>query len=459
MPAGILDSQFYKDGWSTEEMRDVFDDLRRYQRWLDIEAALARVQATLGIIPGPAAEEISAKASLENIDLGFVRSELKRTRHSLVPLLRGLQRVCEGGHGEYIHFGPTTQDIEDTGAVLELREAWQIMLRDLRKVEERLMELARRHRDTLMCGRTHGQQALPITLGLKFAIWVSETRRAIERFKELAPRLFVGMLHGGAGTMAGLGPRAMEVLEGLMGELGLGIPDVGWGNSRDRFAEFVSVTALTAASLGKMANEIFCLSRSEIGEMAEGLPEGYVGSSTMPHKRNPEVSEMVVMLSRVIRSHVPASLESVDCVNERDTRSWRIDWWALPECSMMLGAMLSMSLDMLEGLEIHEDRMLANLDMLQGLLLSEGLMFELGKKIGKQTAHHVIGRACMRVHEEKRPIADVLMEMEEVSRHMTREEVEQISDYGLHVGQSGPMVDRVLATSQRLRAQDPEQVP
>ncbi|MFW5722843.1 MAG: hypothetical protein ACOCWT_06050, partial [Desulfohalobiaceae bacterium] len=142
MPAGILDSEFYKDGWSTEEMRAVFDDRRRYQRWLDIEAALARVQATLGIIPGPAAEEISAKARLENIDLEFVRSELRRTRHSLVPLLRGLQRACEGGHGEYIHYGPTTQDIEDTGAVLELREAWQIILRDLRKVEERLMGLA-----------------------------------------------------------------------------------------------------------------------------------------------------------------------------------------------------------------------------------------------------------------------------------------------------------------------------
>ena len=455
MPASIFDSEFYQNSWGTPEMRAVFDDKRRYQRWLDIEAALARVQAELGVIPAEAAREITAKADLERIDLDYVKAELSRTQHSLVPLLRGLQKVCEGGWGEYIHFGPTTQDIEDTGGVLELKEAWTIILRDMRAVEERLMDLARRHRDTLMCGRTHGQQALPITLGLKFAVWLSEIHRGIQRLNEMSGRLFVAMLHGGAGSMAGLGEKSQQTLEGWALELGLQVPDVGWGNSRDRLGEYVGVLSLTAAGLGKISNEIFCLSRSEVGEMAEGLPDGYVGSSTMPHKRNPEISEMVVALSRVVRSHLPATLESVDCVNERDTRSWRIDWWSLPQVSLAMSAMLSMTIKLLDGLEIDERRMLENLDMLHGLLLSEGLMFALGKAIGKQTAHHVIGEACMRVYKQKRPIADVLMEMEEVSAHMTREDIEAIADYGRHVGRAGEMVDKTVATSMARRETDP----
>ena len=455
MPASIFDSQFYQNSWGTPEMRAVFDDKRRYQRWLDIEAALARVQAGLGIIPAEAAREITAKAKLELIDLDFVKAELGRTQHSLVPLLRGLQKICDDGWGEYIHFGPTTQDIEDTGGILELKEAWTIILRDMRAVEERLMGLAAKHRDTLMCGRTHGQQALPITLGLKFATWLSEIHRGIQRLVEMSERLFVAMLHGGAGSMAGLGDKAQETLEGWADALGLDVPDVGWGNSRDRLGEYVGVLSLTAASLGKISNEIFCLSRSEIGEMAEGLPEGYVGSSTMPHKRNPEICEMVVALSRVVRSHLPAALEGVDCVNERDTRSWRIDWWALPQVSMVMSAMLSMTVKLLDGLEINTGRMLENLDMLHGLLLSEGLMFALGKAIGKQTAHHVIGEACMRVYKEKRPIAEVLMEMEEVSAHLSREDIEAIADYGRHVGRAGDMVDQVVAVSEARRATDP----
>ncbi len=454
MASTILESEFYGDGWSTPEMRAVFDDRRRYQRWLDIEAALARVQGDLGVIPAEAAREIARQARLENIDLDRLKAELRQTQHSLVPLLRGLQRACAGGLGEYVHYGPTTQDIEDTGAVLELRDALGILLRDLRAIEAALMELSLRHRDTTMCGRTHGQQALPITLGLKFAVWVSEIRRHIERFKEMKPRLFVGMLHGGAGSMAGLGPRAMETIAGLMRALDLGVPDVGWGNARDNLAEYATHVAMAAGTIGKLVNEIFELGRTEIGEFAEALPEGYVGSSTMPHKRNPEICEQVVMLSRVIRAHALVAMEAIQAANERDSRSWRTDWWSLPECSMLFAAMLAMTKRLVMTMEIHEDRLAANLDRLRGLLLSEGLMFQLGEKIGKQTAHHVIGKACLEAHRSGRSLREVLQTLPEASAHLSPQEIDGLLDYRKHIGFARELVDQVCRTLAAARKTD-----
>ncbi len=454
MSSHIIDSEIFGNGWSTEEMRRVFDEKRRLQRWLDIEAALARAQAEHGVILREAADEISRKARLDLIDLDQVKTDYQKTQHSLMPLLKALGRLCEGGYGEFIHYGPTTQDIEDTGLILELKDAYKIFLRDLREIEETLMGLCGRHRETIMCGRTHGQQGLPITLGLKFAIWLSEIRRHIERWKEMKPRLFVGMLHGGAGSMAGLGPKGMETMETMMVDLGLGVPDVGWGNSRDRLAEYVLLVAMTAATLGKIANEVFALSKTEIGELTEPFPEGYIGSSTMPHKLNPEISEQVVMLSRIIRSHAGVVLEAMVCEHERDSRSWRTDWLTLPESSMMMSAMLSMIKHLLKGIVVHEDQIERNLNLLQGLLFSEGLMFLLGRKIGKQKAHHIIGRACLETYRQRRPIKEVLLGMPEITSCLTKEKIEGIMDYRKHIGYAPEMVDQVCQTSEKRRKTD-----
>jgi adenylosuccinate lyase len=383
-----------------------------------------------------------------------VKADYRRTQHSLMPLLKELERLCEGGNGQYVHFGPTTQDIEDTGTILELKDAYKIILRDVREIEAILIDLSRRYRDLVMCGRTHGQQALPITLGLKFAIWLSETRRHIERFKEMRSRLFVGMLHGGAGTMAGLGPRGMEVMESMMADLGLGTPRIGWGNARDCLAEYVVLVSMAASTLGKMANEIFELSKTETGELTEPFPEGYIGSSTMPHKLNPEISEQVVMLSRLIRSHAGIALEAIICEHERDSRSWRTDWLTLPESSMFMGAILAMMKSLLGGLVVHEDRIAKNLVLTNGLLFSEGLMFLLGEKIGKQRAHHVIGQAALQAHRTGRPITEILRETPEISDHLTGEELESIMDYRRHVGFAAEMVDNVCAESERRRETD-----
>ncbi|MFX0197376.1 MAG: adenylosuccinate lyase [Candidatus Hodarchaeota archaeon] len=454
MASHIIDFELYGDGWSTEEMRRIFDEKKRLQRWLDIEIALAKAQAKLGVIPQQAANEIALKARIENIDMEQLKADYKKTQHSLMPLLQAVQRLCDRDHGQFIHYGPTTQDIEDTGTILELKEAYKIIVRDLREIEEILMNVCKRHKETIMCGRTHAQQALPITLGFKFAIWVGEVRRHIERFKELKPRLFVGMLHGGVGTMSGLGPRGLETLDMMMEELGLGVPDVGWGNSRDNLAEYVMLAAMTAGTLGKIANEVVELSKTEIGELSEPFPEGYIGSSTMPHKRNPEISEQVVMLSRVVRSHASVALEAIVCEHERDSRSWRTDWLTLPECSVMLGAMLCMTKYLLANLVVNEDRIEQNLNMLRGLLFSEGLMFLLGKKIGKQEAHHVIGKASVEAFTKKRSLQEILCQMPEVTDHLSSREIEEITDYRKHIGFAQEMVDKVYQTSEERRQTD-----
>jgi adenylosuccinate lyase len=454
MTSHIIDSEIFQNGWSSEEMRKIFDSTIRFQRWLDIEVALAQAQAQLGIIPRAAADEIARQARIEFIDMEQMKADYQKTQHSLMPLLWGLQRLCAEDYGEYIHYGATTQDIEDTASILELKEAFKIIVRDLRDIEKILINLSKRHRKTIMCGRTHAQQGLPITLGLKFAIWVSEIHRHIERFKEMKPRLFVGMLHGGTGTMSALGPQGHETMRIMMEKLGLGMPDVGWGNSRDRLAEYVCNIAMAAATLGKIANEIMQLNKTEIGELSEPLPEEYIGSSTMPHKRNPEISEAVVMLSRIIRSHAGVALEAMICEHERDSRSWRTDWLVLPDSSMMMGAMLQMIKHVLANLGIHKDRIAKNLNMLEGLLLSEGFMFLLGQKIGKQTAHHYIARASLEAVAKKRPLIEILCELPELKKVISKDDLRDIADYEKHIGFAHEMVAKVSRTSEARRKKD-----
>ena len=452
--AHILDSEFYKDGWGTEEMREVFADRKRYQRWLDIEAVLAGVQAEYGVIPLEAAAEIARKGRVELLDLEFVKSELAKTGHSLVPLLRGVQRICDGDLGEYIHYGPTTQDIEDTGMVLEIKDACRIIFRDLRRLERATLLLAEKYKSFPMAGRTHNQQGLPITLGLKFANWGAELRRDIERMKEIGKRLFVGMLHGGTGTMAGLGEKAYPVMEEVMRRLGLGVPVTGWGSSRDTFAEYQTVLGIVAGTIGRIANEIFQLSRTEILELQEPLGKGYVGSSTMPHKRNAETSEFVVAMARIVMHNAGLGLQGMISEHERDTRSWRLDWHSIPESSIMTARVLQACIRVVEGLDINEKRITENLDMLHGMLFSEALMFHLGAKVGKQTAHHLLRDAVLTANAEGRNFKELILEDEEIGKHLSADELDSIMDYRKHIGTSVEQVEAVILFSKKLAVED-----
>ncbi len=453
--AHIIDSEFYGASWCTPEMREVFDDRKRYQRWLDIEVVLAEVQAGLGVIPAEAAAEIKAKAVMAELDTDFIKEELAKTGHSLVPLLKAVQKRCAGNLGEYIHYGPTTQDIEDTGGVLEMKEASKLIFRDLARLEKTLLALSEKYAGFPMAGRTHNQQGLPITLGLKFANWAAELRRGMERVKDMRKRVFVGMLHGGTGTMAGLGEQAYPTARGVMKALGLELPPTGWGSARDIVAEYQTVLGLLAGTVGRIANEIFQLARTEINEFQEPLGEHYVGSSTMPHKRNPEVTEFIVAMTRVVMSNVQLALQSMLSEHERDTRCWRLDWHSIPESSMMLHKGLSALVFVVEGLCINEERITENLDMLHGMLFSEALMFKLGEKVGKQTAHHLIRDTILAATAPKgKTFRELLFETPEIAANLSQEELGELMDYSKHIGQSEGQVKDVIAAAKELGATD-----
>lgn len=451
----IIDSPYYRHVYGSEEMDNVFNARRRYQRWLDIEAALARVQAALGVIPAEAAEEISRKAKVDLLDHDYIREQLAATGHSLMPVLKAVQKICDNGYGEYIHYGPTTQDIQDTTSVLELRDAFHLIARDLIHTEELLLPLAEKYASFPMAGRTHNQQGLPITLGLKFANWAAEARRDIERLKDLKKRLFIIMLHGGTGTMAGLGEHAYETVRGLAKELGLSVPPTGWGSARDNFAEYQSVLGIICGTTARICNEIYQLSRSEIGELTETFPKDYVGSSTMAHKRNAERCSMNVGICRIVMNNSLLGLQGMMSEHERDTRAWRLDWHSLAESSVLTARALATMNEILADLAIYEDKITSNLDFLKGLLFSEAIMFHLGRKLGKLTAHEVVHEAANRVQTKGDvDFKTALLQDPNVAGKVTLEELDELMNYSRHIGTSVEQVGHVAKTAKELAATD-----
>jgi len=445
MPSGVFDDALIKHLWSTDELRAIFNDANRVQKWYDFEAALALAQAELGIIPRAAAQEIADKAQVANVDVEAIAAEIRRIKHPLVPALKAVEKLCRDGHGEYIHFGPTTQDVLDTGTMLQMRDAHAVYLRDMKAIGRELARLAEAHRATPMVGRSHGVQALPITFGHKAAIWLSEMGRNYQRLRGLEERTFVGGMVGAVGTQASYGPQAAELERRVMKRLGLGVADINWQPARDRFAEYVCVLAIIGQTLGKIANEVVILEHTEIDELAEPFSEGKVGSSTMPHKRNPSTCEAVVGVSRAIRYNAAFMLESMVIEHERDGSSWRGEWKALPESCLMLGGMLAAMKYVLAGLAVNVPVMRKNLDALGGFLLSERVMFALSGKVGKQTAHELVYEASMHGIEQGMSFVDSLMRNERVRAALTQAELEAALDPTTYVGHAPEIVDRVLA--------------
>jgi adenylosuccinate lyase len=447
MGSHIIDSEVYGAGFAPPEMAAIFTDRNRVQKWFDIEAALAQAQAELGMIPPDAAVEISRKAKADLIDLEALGAGVSEIGHSLVPALRALARLCDGNAGEYIHYGTTTQDIIDTGMMLQVKEAWALLLRDLRAIRQLLADHAHRYKHTIMVGRTHGQQALPITFGYKLAVWVDEIDRHLQRCAEAEKRIFVGNITGAVGTMASFGDKGLQVQERTLQKLGLGIPRICWHSARDRITEVAYLLVQMAGTLGKIANEIYNLQRTEVYEVREPFHMGKVGSSTMPHKQNPSTVELVVGLARLIRGNLMPLTDALFQEHERDATCWRIEWAALPEAIIYTGAVLQHMRRVLSGLEVRETHMRRNLDLLGGLLLSEPIMLALGEKIGKQTAHEVVYAIAMKAHEENLPFRDALLADEQVAAHLSHETIEQLLDPTAYIGLAPVLVDAIVGTS------------
>jgi adenylosuccinate lyase len=445
MPTGVFDSILLGHVWGTDELRTIFSDQSRVQKWFDYEAALALAQAELGIIPHAAAAEIAAKAKVANVDLAAIGAEIRRIKHPLVPALRALQAACAGDHGEYLHFGPTTQDVLDSGLVLQLKDAHAVFVRDLKAIGRELYGLAEKHKDTPMAGRTHGVQALPITFGHKCAIWLAEAGRNYDRLTLAAQRNFVGGLTGAVGTQASLGEHAFELDKRVMARLGLGVAEISWQTARDRLADYANVLGLIGGGLAKIAHEIILLSHNEIDELAEPFDHGKVGSSTMPHKRNPVIAEGVLAVGRALRAAVASMQEALVMEHERDASMWRLEWKALPEACLMTGAMLAQTRHILAGLEVRPDKMRRNLDVLGGFLLSERVMFALGDKIGKQSAHELVYDIAMRGIAQGITFEQALMADAQVKRAIGFTQMQALLDPTTYVGHAPAIVDRVLA--------------
>jgi 3-carboxy-cis,cis-muconate cycloisomerase len=446
MASHVIDSLIFKDLYGTDELRAVFSDENLLQCWLNVEAALSRAEAAVGLIPASAAAEITQKARIELLDIAAIRQGIAQTTHELVPLVRQLAALCEGEAGGYVHWGATTQDITDTGLVLQVKAAHTIIQRDLQSLAEALQALARRERDTLMPGRTHGQHTPPITFGFKVSVWLAEVKRHITRLQECAPRLLVGQFAGAAGTLASVGEPGLEIQRLMMADLGLGIPEICWHSARDGLAEFVAILSLIAATMGKIAHEVILLQKSEVAELEEPYQRGKVGSSTMPHKRNPMLCEGIMAEARIVRGLLTTILTAMESEHERDWAAVHVEWAGVPEASIMTGGAVAHTLRVIEGLLVYRERMRANVDILHGLSLSEAVMLQLGHYIGRQVAHEVVYEASMAAFEQGRPLRDLLMADYRVTRHLSADKLDEILRPELYTGLCGVFVDRVAGT-------------
>jgi len=447
MPSHASESLLYGASFSTPEFLEIFNDNMRVQAWYDVEVALAKAQSKLGIIPTEAYEEIARKAYVENVDVQKIGKGISETAHPIVPAIRALEEICEGGAGEFIHYGATTQDIMDTGLILQIKKAWPLLKRDLEATRDALKVLAKKYRSTPMVGRTHGQQALPLTFGYKCAVWVDELNRHLERQSEAEPRILSGNITGAVGTMAAFGGKGQETQREALQYLGLTVPNICWHSSRDRICELANFLTQVAASLGKIAREVYALQQVEFGEVAEPHHHGKVGSSTMPHKRNPATVELAIGLSRLIRAQQVAITDAAFQEHERYSALLRIELAAVPEMMIYSGALLSKMRTVLEKLEVFPTRMRQNLDLLGGLLLSEKIMLALGEKIGKQTAHEVVYEIAMSSFEKEIPFKKALMSDQRVANHLKEEEIVELLNPEAYIGESEEIVDKVLLKS------------
>ena len=444
MSIHLSDSVVYGHLWATDEARDILGEEARFRAWLDILATLAEAQSEVGLVPGPAAELIRQHASTAEIDLERIAVETRATGHSTLGLIRVLRGALPEPAREWVYYGATVQDLTDTWTSTVMRSVGDLVDRDLARIEAAALALARAHRSTPMMGRTHAQPALPIPFGFKTAVWASEIARHRQRLASGRERWEVVQLGGALGTMEFWGDRALPLLEAFARRMGLGVPSIPWITSRDGPAEFTHLLAMAATTIAKIGNEIMELQRLELGEVREPFIEGTVGSITMPQKRNPELSEHLDTLARLVRADAGVVTEAMVQLHERDGRSWKAEWIAVPEaCAMTLSATRYAAL-LLEGLEVDADRMMASIEARQGYVFAEPVMRYLADRVGKHTAHDIVYDAAMRGFEEGLGFHDAVLGDPRVAAHLDRRRIDELADIDVVMGAGPQFVDRVI---------------
>jgi 3-carboxy-cis,cis-muconate cycloisomerase len=444
----VLDSILFRDAFGTPEMREVFSDLALISRYAEVEVALARAEARCGVIPAEAAEEIARRTDVSALDFDLLRQETDVVGYPILPLVHQMTKQC-GEAGRYVHWGATTQDIMDTAVVLQIRAALSLIEADIAVLRDILADLSKRHRDTPMAGRTHLQQALPITFGYKTAIWLAMFDRHAERLAQLKPRVLVGQFAGAAGTLASLGNKGFEVQRALCEELDLGVPVATWHVARDGFAEAVNFLALVTGSLGKIALDIMLMASTEFAEVYEPFVKGRGASSTMPQKRNPISSELMLAAAKGVRQHAGLMLDAMVQDFERATGPWHAEWMAIPESFVLTSGALHQAKFALGGLIVDCKKMANNLDISRGLIVAEAVMMGLAPAIGRQEAHDVVYDACRLANDKGMTLADALSADPRVSAQIDRPTIERLTSPKNYLGLAPEMVDHVLASTKR----------
>jgi 3-carboxy-cis,cis-muconate cycloisomerase len=450
MPSTAFDSFYLKDRYGSPAMRAIWDDRAMIQRWLDVEAALAAVEAELGLVPKAAARAIARAARVERLDLRAMKREFDTTWNPVMPLVNALRRVLSPKSARWVHWGATSKNIMDTGTALQIKDSYAVVLAGLDVVANLLAGLAHRHRGTLMAGRTHGQHALPLTFGFKAAVWLDEIIRQRERLLASRPRVLVGEFGGAVGTMASLGRKGLYVQSRLLKRLGLGVPRIPAKTAGDRFAEFFLLLAMLSATLGKIAQNIYNLQQTEIDEATE-FAEGKLGSSAMPHKLNPVASGSVVLLGRLLRARAGVVLDYVHSEGEDDHRQGETAWSFAPEICLLMGAQLELSQRLLATLVVKPENMRRNLERSGGVVLSEAVMMALAERIGRDRAHALVLQISRQARAKKVAFREAAAADPEVRRHLSPRRLASALEYRNSLGLAGHFVDEVLAAHRRRR--------
>ncbi|MDU8358704.1 3-carboxy-cis,cis-muconate cycloisomerase [Pseudomonas syringae group sp. J309-1] len=440
--------QLFDAYFKQPQMSEIFSDHGRLQGMLDFEAALARAEASTGLIPAEVVEDIQASCNAELFDFAEMAIAIGNAGNSAIPLVKALGKKIAARNPtaeRYVHMGATSQDVMDSGLVLQLRAAIVLLERDLAELAESLARQAQRYAVTPLAGRTWLQQATPVTLGMKIAGWLGAITRHRQRLQELKPRLLSLQFGGASGTLAALGAQALPVAEALARELQLTLPEQPWHTQRDRLVEFASWLGLIAGSLGKMGRDISLLMQTEVGEVFEPAAAGKGGSSTMPHKRNPVGAAVMISASVRAPGLVATMFAAMPQEHERSLGLWHAEWETLPELCCLVSGSLQQALQVIPALEVNAEQMLTNLDSTRGLVLAEAVSIALAQRIGRDAAHHLIEQSCRQAVQQGLHLREVLGADPQVSAELSAAELDHLLDPANYLGLAQQWVERAVA--------------
>ncbi|MCK9732134.1 3-carboxy-cis,cis-muconate cycloisomerase [Pseudomonas syringae pv. syringae] len=435
------------------EMREIFSDEGRVQGMLDFEAALARAQARVGLIPPEVVADIELSCDARLFDFDALAIAIGSAGNSAIPLVKALGKQIAARSAEaerYVHMGATSQDVMDSGLILQLRRAIVLLEHDLARLADAMAEQAQRHAGTPLAGRTWLQQATPVTLGMKIAGWLGAVTRHRQRLNEIKPRLLCLQFGGASGSLAALGDQAFSVAEALAGELQLALPEQPWHTQRDRLVEFAGLLGLIAGSLGKLGRDVSLLMQTEVGEVFEPSAPGKGGSSTMPHKRNPVGAAVMISTATRAPGLVATMLAAMPQEHERSLGLWHAEWETLPELCCLVSGSLQQALQVIPGLQVDAERMAINLQSTKGLVLAEAVSIALAQRIGRDAAHHLVEQCCRRAVEQGAHLRQVLGENSQISEQFSSDELDRLLDPAHYLGQARHWVERTVAEHTRI---------